>query len=222
MGFFEKSFDGLASYEAALLMLGVLLFITVLGLLITFAVQKRSMKPLLYFFGVSVLMLVWPSVQKIKIQKDAVELEKLTTDETTPATAEEKAKIETAIENLESKGVEDPDVKKNIAVAQYRVGDVKSAEKTISSLPPTLRKDPSILNIRSFISASKELEDLIAKAKANPRDRTVMAELKASVDKAKALRNPPTDLQKLIAEAEALLRRPLIVVPTDRTERILR
>ncbi len=70
-------FDGLHLYEIVLLVLGVILFLVLLVALIIFLIQGRSIKSLLLFFVVSVLMIGFPSVTKFKFDKDGVEIDKL-------------------------------------------------------------------------------------------------------------------------------------------------
>ena len=74
MSFFEKITDGLHSYEVIIMILGSLMFIALIIMMIIYAAQKRTLKPLFMFFVVPLLMLVWPSVQKIKIDGKGAEI----------------------------------------------------------------------------------------------------------------------------------------------------
>ena len=92
MSFFEKITDGLKLYEVLMLGFGSVMFLVLLVLLVLFAVRKRSLKQLLLYFGIAVLMLGWPSVQKIKIDKTGVEVDKAAEQYAEKPTEENKRK----------------------------------------------------------------------------------------------------------------------------------
>jgi len=72
-----KTIDGLYFHELVLLVLGILLFIAILVLLIIFAIQKRPLKELVIFLFVSVIMIGYPSIQKIVYDNGVITVEKL-------------------------------------------------------------------------------------------------------------------------------------------------
>jgi len=89
-------FDGLHLYEIVLLVLGALFFLLLVVTLIVFVIKNRSIKPLLFFFLISVLMMGFPAVSKVKFDKDGVEIDKITRElADNPSNVAAKTKLKT-------------------------------------------------------------------------------------------------------------------------------
>jgi hypothetical protein len=68
--------EGLHNYEIVLLGLGVFLFVVLVFLLIYCVVKNRPLKQLLLFFFISIVMIGFSAIQKIRFENGAIELEK--------------------------------------------------------------------------------------------------------------------------------------------------
>jgi hypothetical protein len=68
--------EGLQDYERVLLGLGVLLFVVLLFSLIFLVAKNRSIKPLFLFFALSIVMIAFPGIQKIRFEQGALEFDK--------------------------------------------------------------------------------------------------------------------------------------------------
>jgi len=180
MSFFEKLTDGLHLYEVIILVLGSLMFIALVIMMIIYASQRRNLKPLFMFFAVPVLLLVWPSVQKIKIDGKGAEIEKQIAAVETNPTEENKEKLKDLVNDVENRDVKDPEVKKDVAKAHFILGNIKAAEETIKTLPPKEAADPSILDIKKSIVISNQLQHQIMDVKANPTDSNKIKALNAT------------------------------------------
>ncbi len=158
MSFFEKITDGLKLYEVLMLGFGSLMFLLMLVLLVVFAVGKRPLKQLLLYFGIAVLMLGWPSLQKIKIDKTGVEVEKSAEQYAQQPTPENKKKVEDVIQELKDRDVKDPEVVKKIARAEFMIGRTQESLQTIETLPAQGRQDSSISRLRASIQLTDALK----------------------------------------------------------------
>ncbi|HEX2630497.1 MAG TPA: tetratricopeptide repeat protein [Chitinophagaceae bacterium] len=187
MSFFERITDGLRLYEVVLLMMGSIMFLVLVIMLIIYASQRRTLKPLLIFFAVPVLMLVWPSIQKMKIDETGVEFDKAVAKMQQDPSEENKVEVKKILSTLESRNVKDPDVRTNVAVAQYLLGDAKAAEATIATLPPKAVMDPRIKDIKTSIAVNTQLKEQLEVVQQNPNDSTQVKELDRIQTKAEQL-----------------------------------
>ena len=177
MSFFEKITDGLRLYEVIILVLGSLMFIALIIMMIIYASQKRNLKPLFMFFAVPVLLLVWPSIQKIKIDGKGAEIEKQVAEVQKNPTEENKEKLKDLVSDVENRDVKDPEVKKDVAKAHFILGNVKAAEQTIHSLPSKDTADAQVADIKKSIAVSHLLQQQILEVKQNPTDSNKIKEL---------------------------------------------
>ncbi|WP_128755227.1 hypothetical protein [Aquimarina sediminis] len=69
-------FDNLYIYEIVLLFLGVFLFMLLCAGLVYFIIRKDDLKKLLLFFPIPIIMIAYPSIQEIQIEKDKFALKK--------------------------------------------------------------------------------------------------------------------------------------------------
>jgi hypothetical protein len=93
--------EGLQNYEFILLVLGILLFFVLLFLLIFCVVKNRSIKPLLLFFVLSLVMIGFPGIQKIKFEQAGIEFEKAAKEALNNPTPENKKIVSAKIHELE-------------------------------------------------------------------------------------------------------------------------
>lgn len=177
MSFFEKLTDGLRLYEVILLLLGAVMFLALVAMMIVYASQRRTLKPLFMFFAIPVLMLVWPSVQKIKIDGQGAEIEKQVAAVEKNPTDENKKELEETVAALEDRNVKDPEVVKKIIKAHYLLGDSKAAKDAIQTLPASETADPEVKNIRTSIIVTDKLQEQLQVVNQNPADSNKIKEL---------------------------------------------
>src|SRR2546423_12406634 len=105
-----KIFDGLHLYEVILAILGVLLFIVLVIILIANVVRNHSIKPLLLFFIIPILMIGFPAWSKIKWNKDGFELDKTTQElAKNPSNPELETKLKDLVHEVEPRASETHD-----------------------------------------------------------------------------------------------------------------
>jgi hypothetical protein len=181
MSLFEKLTDGLRLYEVILLMMGVIMFLALVVILIVYASQRRTLKPLLIFFLIPLLMLVWPSIAKIKIDGEGADIQtKLAAVEKNP-TPQNKKELQDAVDKIEDRNVKDPAVLRKIAMAHYLLGDTTAAKTTIHKLPGDVTtKDTTITKIIRSIDLNSKLQKQINDVNNNPTDSNKVKELNAT------------------------------------------
>jgi hypothetical protein len=177
MSFFEKITDGLKLYEVLMLGFGSLMFLVMLVLLVVFAVGKRSMKQLLWFFIIAVLMLGWPSIQKIRVDNKGIELAKTLEEYENKPTEANKNKVEDVVDELKSRDVKDPDLVKKIAKAEFMIGKPQQSLQTIETLPDKEKKDASIVQLKSSIEVSEALKNQLHVVQNSPADSNQIKKL---------------------------------------------
>jgi hypothetical protein len=120
--------EGLKSYEIVLLIMGVLLFLTLLFVLICLILQKRAYKGLLLFFVFPIVMVGFPGIQKIKFDNGVIEVETLTaTVEQDPTNVEAKNQLEVQLKAIGNRSVSKPSTLKIMEKAYMAVGDTPKA-----------------------------------------------------------------------------------------------
>ncbi|MEW7289056.1 hypothetical protein [Aquimarina sp. 2304DJ70-9] len=76
----KSIFDNLYLYEIVLLFLGVFLFMLLCAGLVYFIIKKDDLKKLLLFFPIPIIMIAYPSIQEIQIEKDKIALKKFSNE----------------------------------------------------------------------------------------------------------------------------------------------
>ena len=135
-------FDGLYLYEVVLLFLGAVLFLVLVVAFILFVIKNRSIKPLLLFFAISVLMMGFPAISKVKFDKDGVEIDKITRElADNPSDVAAKTKLENLIGETKSRLIESPKGLVKIARAEAVLGN---HDKALHTLNQALNSNPKL------------------------------------------------------------------------------
>lgn len=149
-----KLFEGLLLYEVVLLLLGVVLFIALVGVLIYSVMRRRSIAPLLFFFMIPVVMIGFPAIQKVKFDKDGVEIEKeIKTIANQPAatppaaTSELKAKVDQY--KARAANSNSPAALLTVARAEIALGEVAQSKTTIDQ---AIKLAPQSVVVQDFRS----------------------------------------------------------------------
>jgi tetratricopeptide (TPR) repeat protein len=138
-----KLFEGLLFYEIVLLGLGVLLFLVLLFLLIYSIIKKKDIKVLTLFFVISIIMIGYPSIQKIKFDNGVVEIEKRTKElEQNPADATAQQELEKRLAEIEQRPISNPTTFVKLAEAKAAIGDTIKAFDYFDS---ALKVQPNLL-----------------------------------------------------------------------------
>jgi tetratricopeptide (TPR) repeat protein len=171
--------NGLYSYEMILLVLGVILFITLLVILIIFAAQRRSLKGLVAFFLLPLVMIGFPGIQKITYENGVLSIEKLTdTVAQHPDNVIAREKLKAAIAVSEKRPNSDPAIFLKFSKAQAVLGDTI---KAITSAEQALRIAPHLLDAENLIhrysTPRVRIERMAGELEKNPNDHVLRTQL---------------------------------------------
>ena len=132
-------FEGLFIYEIILLILGVVLFLLLLMVLIFFVIKKRPIKSIIPLFLVSIIMIAYPSIQKITFENGMFEIEKLTQEaEQNPDNPQYRRRLERKLNNIENRRFNKPETLKKLINANTildRPQRVQALQEQLNSLP---------------------------------------------------------------------------------------
>ncbi len=135
---------GMYLHEFIMLICGSLLFITLIILLIVYAVQKRSLKALLPFFSLPIVMIGFPSYQKMNYDNGVISIEKLTSAvKENPNNKTARKELEAQIEDVSGRVENDPRSMLEISKAHAALGDTLQAlsvAETAAAINPSLRE----------------------------------------------------------------------------------
>lgn len=128
-------FDGLYLYEIVLLVLGVLFFLVLLFVLLYFIMTKQAIKSLIFFFLIPIIMIGYPSIQKIQIGNIIIEIARLTHDvEQNPTDTKARAALIERLSEIEHRPISSPSSLIKIAEAHAVIGNKTKADTYIDSV----------------------------------------------------------------------------------------
>src|SRR5215510_10179653 len=198
--------DGLYLYEIVMLCLGIFLFVVLVLALIYQLMHRRNLAGLLAFFVLSIVMIGYPSIKSVQVQKDGVTIDKTTRDlQSDPTNPQTRAALEKEVKQISNRPVSDPATLTRIANAQFTLGNEKEAEEKAQI---ALERDPhsaEALEVQNKINTLHKLDSAMAEVEKHPDDPTAKAKLQETLSQAS--RQPtanPVALTK-IAKAQAVL-----------------
>jgi hypothetical protein len=147
--------EGLQLYEVVLLFAGTLLFLVLLFALVLFIVRRRSLKGLLAFFPIAIVMMGFPGISKISFDNGKIEVEKqtgkLAQNPHDPATRQQLAE---AVKRMELRPISSAGTFASLAEANAALGNTNAAlryvEKTLALQPQSsvaLRLRESLMRV---------------------------------------------------------------------------
>ena len=133
-------FEGLFFYEIVLLILGVLLFLVLLFVLVYSVLRRQEIKNVVLLFPLSIIIIGFPGIQKIKYDNGVIEIEKLAkkVDQNPTDQAAREALVKT-LSKIETRPIASASTHLTIAKAQVAIGEKGKARMNVESV---LRRDP--------------------------------------------------------------------------------
>jgi hypothetical protein len=120
--------EGLLLHEIIFLFLGILLFLVLLFVLVYYVIMSRKIKTLPAFFIIPIIMIGWPSIEKIKFSGSLGSLEmalkSLQADPSDPAAL---AVVQEGISEIESRPVFKTSTERILSDAQEAMADTTKA-----------------------------------------------------------------------------------------------
>jgi tetratricopeptide (TPR) repeat protein len=199
--------EGILLYEIILLALGILFFLVLLFSLVYFVIKKRSIKTLIPFFVISVIMMGWPSIQKIGFLNNLANIEKYQQElKQNPADLTVREELTRSLAKIEKRPILNPATFIKLADAYAVIGDTIKALKYVDK---ALNKNPD-----SKVAIEKKLifdtpriraESEIVKLKQNPSDSVSRRELVRNLDEIEKLPSKNQNAWMTIAKGKVAI-----------------
>ena len=160
-------FEGLRGYEIILAALGSLLFLVLLFVLIVYVLRNKSLKGLLPFFLLPVLMIGFPAIGKIRYYNGVIELEKqVAAVNEHPNDTNAVAALKSSLADVEQRPASSGQTHLLLAKAQLALGQ---NTKALSSTEAALKAQPTLTEA-TRLGQQVRVETLATAMRRNPRD----------------------------------------------------
>jgi tetratricopeptide (TPR) repeat protein len=174
--------NGLYLGEVVLLVLGVVLFFVLVFAFIYQLRHRRSLKSLLAFFLLPVLMIGYPTIKSVQYKDGAVTLEKMTRElADNPADVKLREALDEKVKDVAPRVANSPSDAVTLAQAQFDLGREDEAARSLEHVPPDNANRPEVRELRTRLDQVDRLRSLAGKVEANPGDQQSRAELQRTL-----------------------------------------
>jgi tetratricopeptide (TPR) repeat protein len=182
-------FDGLTLGELVLLFAGAAFFIALLVLFVIKASKNQSYKGLLPFFAIPIVMMGFPTITSIKINKDGVDLEnQVQALQNNPDDEASRKALEAQVSFLQGRTFKNPATNTNIARAEYALGQDARAKQNLQKALQADPKQQDALQLKQRMEVASKLSELAAKAQAQPTNPEIRNQLQQATTQASQFR----------------------------------
>ncbi len=199
--------EGLLPHEIVLLYLGILLFLVLLFVLVYYVIQSRKIKTLPAFFMIPIIMIAWPSIQKVSIagvtaeMKDRAEYVKQN-----PTDSEAKAELAKSVEEIEKRHISSDSTELALADAHAALGDTVKALIYVRRVLKEQPDLPAAVDRRDdLIIPGTGIESATSKLKQDPSDSTARSQLEKSISTVEKLPIASPSVLLKLAKAKAAI-----------------
>ena len=202
-----SALEGLLLHEIIFLFLGILLFLVLLFVLVYFVLNKRAIKSLPFFFVIPILMIGWPSVEKIKFSGALGDLEiALRNLEVNPSDSTALAAVHEGIDRIEKRPVSNATTLLTLADARAAVGDTTEALTYVTRVLKDQPDLPAAIDRRDNLVIPKVGIDIrTSRLQQNPSDSAARIELEKSISAMEKLKVASPDALLKLAKAKAAI-----------------
>ena len=174
--------DGLYLGEVVLLVLGVVLFLVLVFAFIYQLLRHRSLKPLLLFFLVPVLMIGYPTIKSVQYKDGALTLDKMTRElAANPTDVKLREALDEKVKDVAPRVGNSPKDAVTLAQAQFELGREDEAARSLARVPASKGSLPEVRELRARLDQVERLRSLAGKVEANPGDQQSRAELQRNL-----------------------------------------
>lgn len=154
-----KFFEGLLSYEIVLLVMGVILFLFMLVIMVVFVVKQRPIRSLVVFFLLPVVMIGFPSIEKIKFG-NVIDIIKDKSDvlAQNPQNKEVRSVLEAELAKIDEKRISRQQTEMIIAKANIAIATSYDAS---GNRAEAIRRTDKALKIKPELESAKRLKDTL-------------------------------------------------------------
>ncbi|HTS36951.1 MAG TPA: hypothetical protein VMH04_14840 [Candidatus Solibacter sp.] len=178
-------FDGLTLGELVLLIGGALFFVALLAVFLRKSFTNKSVKGLLAFFAVPIVMMGFPTISSFKISQEGVEIDNQTTAlQNNPNDEASRKALETNVVELKKRSFSNPQTLAKLARAEYALGQEQEAKNDVAQ---ALKSDPSLqpaVELKTKIELADKISALNAAAESPAATPEVKQQLGTAVAQA--------------------------------------
>lgn len=202
-----NALEGLLLHEIVFLFLGILLFLVLLFVLVYFVLNKRAIKSLPFFFVIPIIMIGWPSIEKIKFSGSLGSLElALKNLKANPSDATALAAVHESMEKIEKRPVSSPTTLLTLADARAAVGDTTEALTYVTRVLKDQPDLPAAIDKRDDLVIPKiGIESATSKLQQNQADSTARKNLEESISTMEKLKVASPNALLKLAKAKAVI-----------------
>jgi len=198
--------DGLYLGEVVLLVLGVVLFAVLIVAFVYQLRRQRSLKSLIAFFLVSIVMIVYPSIRSIQYKDGAITLEKMTRElNENPTDVKLREALDEKIKDVAPRVANSPKDAVKLARAQFDLGREDEAARSLERVPPSNADLPEVRELRTHIDQVDRLRSLANKVEANPGDQQSRGELQRTLAAADQVKWANPNALAVVSKAQSAL-----------------
>lgn len=176
-------FDGLTLGELVLLIGGAFFFVVLLVVFLKKSLGNKSVKGLLPFFAVPVVMMGFPTITSFKISQEGVEIDNQTTAlQNNPNDEASRKALQSNVVELKKRSFNSPETLARLARAEYALGQEQEARTDVAK---ALKSDPT-LQPATELRMKMELGDKISALNAAAESPSATPEVKQQLGTAVA------------------------------------
>lgn len=177
-----NSFDGMYSYEAVLMVLGVLLFAATLFAFLVLLWQGKPFARLLGFFVIPVVMIGYPGIQSFEFSQGVLKISKYADDlEKNPTDSAARNALSNDLAGLAPRPTSNPAALAIIARAEIALGRNAEAQANVSKALHLSPQNPEALKVKQRLELDEKLTDLTAKVEQEPSNTAAKEELQTTL-----------------------------------------
>jgi len=199
-------FEGLYLYEVVLLVLGVILFLTLIFALLYQVLHKRKFTSLLGFFMLPIAMVGYPSIKSIQYNDGVITLEKTTQElQSKPTDPAARQTLQDQVNRMAARPAASARSLTILAQAQEALGNEASAS---GNLEKALQSDPNAVEAKQLqhrIELIKNLTRMSSEIEAHPANLEAKADLQKSLKETSELKVANPDALVQVARAQTVL-----------------
>lgn len=178
-------FDGLSLGELVLLAGGGFFFVALLAVFLHNAFTNKSVKGLLPFFAVPIVMMGFPTITSFKISQEGVEIDNQTTAlQNNPNDEASRKALASNVVELKKRSFTSPQTLARLARAEYALGQEQEAKTDVAE---ALKSDPALqpaTELRTKMELADKISSLNAAAESPAATPEVKKQLESTVAQA--------------------------------------
>lgn len=202
--------DGLQIHFTIMLYAGLATLVVMLFLLVLRAVRREKLVPLLPFFAIPIVLMGFPFIETIKINREGFELARFARIVAEhPDSAAARAELTELVAKAEARDFSGPGRLLDIANAELALGNVESAmlyaDRVLEIDPQSVQAQAIKVRVDAGVIDPRRIEGLVRRLEESPTDPGAKEAVREMLSGIEAAATGNADLLLLAARARAAL-----------------